>query len=234
MHRLFNIIELVEKILVIHASGDDESRKHVIYSCRRVSKSWDDLISRSPVIRNLTWQYTLYNPGGRIDEHTPFTSLERYISEKWRLLQMHINHIMQLGGDSQEPFHQESKRIVSMYFKPDTDPRQTTHIFQADSKIQFLQVTVYGYDEGSSVKLFKGKLQGKDNITIGEFDKIIHDALTVNGHDLRGLSTKICIQLSWKPPLPGIPNEKNPNIPPKPYSVRVIVVQIAGGRIYPI
>ncbi|RVD87676.1 uncharacterized protein DFL_001893 [Arthrobotrys flagrans] len=229
MHRLFTVIEILEEILITHASRDNESRKHVVAVCRRVNKSWNDLISKSPAIRSLTWQYTLYALGGQVNVHTPFTSLERYIGDKWCLLYSHLEHALRIGHVP-EPFSSVARRAVDIYFNPNTRPRDNPKIFHAISNIECLQVKVYGYNEGGSTRLAKGKLEGKENITIANFDRIIHDALLADGYDLRGSSPKICIQLSWTPPLPGIPNSQNPDSLPKPYSVRVIVVQAPRGR----
>ncbi|KAF3227298.1 hypothetical protein TWF192_007400 [Orbilia oligospora] len=237
MHRLFNVMELVENILFQYACGDENARKHIITSCRLVNSSWNDLISQSPAVRSLTWQYTLYPQGKRVTPHTPFASLERYVSDKWQLLQCNLSYI-QRNGTGGEPYDVVAKRIVGMYFKPATDinPRVDSLIFGENSKIQFLKVTIYGYNSGRTVFLKNGKLRGKSNLTISRLDGIIHDALLVDGYDLTWTtsSPRICIQLFWTPPIPGLSSEKNPNGPQKPHSIscRVIVMQVQNTRLY--
>ncbi|EGX47740.1 hypothetical protein AOL_s00083g248 [Orbilia oligospora ATCC 24927] len=235
MHRLFNVMELVENILFQHACGDEDARKHVITSCRLVNSSWNDLISQSPAVRSLTWQYTLYSKGKRVTPHTPFASLERYVSDKWQLLQCNLSYIRR-NGTGGEPYDVVARRIVGMYFKPATDlsPTVDSPIFEPNSKIQFLKVTIYGYNNGRTIFLKNGKLRGKGNLTISRLDGIIHDALLVDGYDLTTPSPRICIQLFWTPPIPGLSSERNINGHRKPHSISctVIVVQVQNTRVY--
>ncbi|KAK6520678.1 hypothetical protein TWF506_000927 [Arthrobotrys conoides] len=233
MHRIFHVIELVENILLQHASTDEASRRHIVTNCRLVHSSWNDLISQSPGIRSLTWQYTLYTPGAKITVHTPFMSLERYFQDKWQLLQCNISYIKR-NGSGDEPYEDAAKRIVGMYFRPPTaaTPKNDPLIFEEDSKIQFLKITIYGYNNNNTILLKKGKLRGRHNLTISRLDGMLHDALLVDGYDLGSSSPKICIQLFWRPPIPGIPNQKEPDVRPTPYSVRVLMVQVVNTRVY--
>ncbi|KAK6361163.1 hypothetical protein TWF730_004907 [Orbilia blumenaviensis] len=222
--KTFNTSELLEQILIFHASRDNESRKHTLIVCRLVKKSWNKLISESPAIRSLTWEYSLYFPGRTVNDYTPFAALERYFRDKWVMLQEHIDNLRYPVEDFVPDY--TAKDLIGRYFRSCSPGEENaTSIFLPDSKIEFLRVTVYGY-QPDTMFLWRGKLRGKGNINIGGIEQIVHDALSVQHYDIHAAVPRLCIQLLWRPPLPIRSRlQRSSQSPPKSFSIRAIIVE---------